>query len=274
MKIPSHCMIHMIFVTSTTNRFGVLFQAGMQFSPNFCEIYPENFNAIIPGLLIQNIKLTILSPSTISEEVENNDVRCLSNLQPVISLCFTSVSLASFYEISTFQVAEQFWVKEKHFAMGVLHGTGSNREEITRFAVKRLNVPLLATVTVMPHTHTVYPRFPVSTCNHTHTWHDDMMISHLFTITNPLSCPAFFRASFIFVFLPKIFGLKHFPKFYLIGGREFRRLHQAVLIFINLLHIWQTPNVFSWPMLNIHERRMKCMAEYFCQNHRGQMFKS
>ena len=35
--------------------------------------------------------------------------------------------------------------------MGVLHG-GSNIEEITRFAVKRVNVPLLATVTVMPHT--------------------------------------------------------------------------------------------------------------------------
>ena len=46
-----------------------------------------------------------------------------------------------------------FWVKEKHFWMVVLHG-GSNREEITGFAVKRLNVPLLATVTVMPHTTT------------------------------------------------------------------------------------------------------------------------
>ena len=152
--------------------------------------------------------------------------------------CFTPLSLASYYEISTFQVAEHFGVKEICFAMGVLHGTGSNREEITRFAVKRLNVPLLATVTVMPHTHTVYPRFPVSTCNHTHTWHNDMMISHLFTITNLLELHS------ILCFLFTIFGLKHFPKFYLIGGREFRRLHQAVLIFINLLHIWQTGNVF------------------------------
>ena len=54
-------------------------------------------------------------------------------------------------------------MKEKHFWMGVLHG-GSNREEITGFAVKRLNVPLLATVTVMPHTTT-----SVSLYLHTHT---------------------------------------------------------------------------------------------------------
>ena len=54
------------------------------------------------------------------------------------------------HDISTFHF---FWVKEKHFWMGVLHGR-SNREEITGFAVKRLNVPLLATVTVMPHTTT------------------------------------------------------------------------------------------------------------------------
>ena len=64
------------------------------------------------------------------------------------------------HDISTFHF---FWVKEKHFWMGVLHGR-SNREEITGFAVKRLNVPLLATVTVMPHTTT-----RASLYLHTHT---------------------------------------------------------------------------------------------------------
>ena len=159
--------------------------------------------------------------------------------------CFTSLSLASYYEISTFQVAEHFGVKEICFAMGVLHGAGSNREEITRFAVKRLNVPLLATVTVMPHTHTQSTRVSLSILVTT-LIHDTMTWWFLICLQSQIFCCVQLFQSFIqfFVFLPTIFGLKHFPKFYLIGGREFRRLHQAVLIFISLLHIWQTGNVF------------------------------
>ena len=81
----------------------------------------------------------------------------------------------------------QFGVKEKRFGIRVfcVHG-GSNREEITRFAVKRLNVPLLATVTVMPHTTT---SFPLALHSHSHMtrwwyliiiiwWHINLMISH------------------------------------------------------------------------------------------------
>ena len=57
--------------------------------------------------------------------------------------------------------------------MGVLHGRG-NRGEITRFVVKRLNVLLPATVTVMPHTTRS------SLLIHSHDMViNDMMIHHL-----------------------------------------------------------------------------------------------
>ena len=64
--------------------------------------------------------------------------------------------------------------RKKHFAMGVLHGRG-NRGEITRFVVKRLNVLLPATVTVMPHTTRS------SLLIHSHDMVINDMIHHLIT---------------------------------------------------------------------------------------------
>ena len=101
----------------------------------------------------------------------------------------------------------QFGVKEKRFGIRVfcVHG-GSNREEITRFAVKRLNVPLLATVTVMPHT-----TFPLALLTHSHMtwWYHNIW---WFLILSTL-----FELHSIIVLFPHFF---HFPKFHLIAGRE------------------------------------------------------
>ena len=111
----------------------------------------------------------------------------------------------------------QFGVKEKRFGIRVfcVHG-GSNREEITRFAVKRLNVPLLATVTVMPHT-----TFPLALLTHSHmTWW--YHIIWWFLILSTL----FELHSIIVVLFPHFF---HFPKFHLIAGRESSPLSHTAL---------------------------------------------
>ena len=123
----------------------------------------------------QAIWWRVIVSHTVSEEVENNEAAGLPDLskskliEPVRSslkpdyVQFSSSFTPILWNFN-FSNQGQFGLKEKRFAMGVLHG-GSNIEEITRFALKRVNVPLLATVTVMPHT----TRFQLYL--HTHTWH-------------------------------------------------------------------------------------------------------
>ena len=116
--------------------------------------------------------------------------------------------------------------------MGVLHGRG-NRGEITRFVVKRLNVLLPATVTVMPHTTRS------SLLIHSHDMViNDMMIHHL--ITNHHEVLVFRLPSFI---LLTILSHLNFPKFHLITGRASSPLNRTLVI-----SFFVSTNSFSCPI--------------------------
>ena len=142
----------------------------------------------------------------------------------------------------------QFGVKEKRFGIRVfcVHG-GSNREEITRFAVKRLNVPLLATVTVMPHT-----TFPLALLTHSHMtwWYHNIW---WFLILSTL-----FELHSIIVLFPHFFIS---PSFIL--SQEGSPVHWATqCTAVVILGFWShSPSSTD---LNCHERQMKCVSEYFC----------